>query len=106
MQRLEVENLTQGEFQQHVERSVTRAVETGHCAMRQTIERFVKTAYLHKDWLTLKEAARYADITTAMFRDWRDSGLAEAEVEGRIYIEREAPDNVIASCVGDICHHL
>ncbi|MFB6279950.1 MAG: helix-turn-helix domain-containing protein [Salinibacter sp.] len=58
-----------------------------------------RPSWKHKDWLTLEEAARYADITTATLRGWRENGLPEAEVKGRIYIEREELDSFIASHV-------
>jgi len=99
MSRLEVENLSSDQLRQEVERSARQAVEAGLREMRETIDRFTKTAYLQKTWLTLEEAAAYADITTTTLRDWRDNGLPEAEVEGRIYIRRDALDGFIASHV-------
>lgn len=65
--------------------------------MRETIDRFTKMAYLHKTCLTLRKAARYADITTTTLREWRRNGLPEAEVGGRTYIEREELDEFIAA---------
>lgn len=97
MQRLEVENTTEDELRQQIERSARQAIEAGLREMRETIDRFTKTAYLHKTWLTLREAARYADITTTTLREWRGNGLEEAEVGGRTYIEREELDAFIAS---------
>lgn len=99
MQRLEAENTTEDELRQEIEHSAKRAVEMGLREMRETIARLTKVSYPHKDWLTLEEAARYADITTATLRGWRENGLPEAEVEGRIYIEREELDSFIASHV-------
>jgi len=97
MARLEVEHMTEDELRQKIERSAKEAVEMGLQEMRETIDRLTKMAYLQKDWLTLEEAARYADITTTTLRDWRENGLPEAEVGGRTYIEREALDDFIAS---------
>lgn len=97
MQRLEVENTTEDELRQQIERSAKEAVERGLREMRETIDRLTKMAYLQKDWLTLEEAARYADITTTKLRDWRENGLPESKVEGRIYIERDELDAFIAS---------
>jgi len=100
MARLEVEHITEDELRQQIERSAREAVEMGLTEMRETIDRLTKMAYLQKDWLTLEEAARYADITTTTLREWREEGLPEAEVEGRIYIEREDLDDFIASHKG------
>ena len=97
MERLEVEHTTEDQMRKQIERSAKEAIEMGLREMRETIDRFTKMAYLHKTWLTLEEAARYADITTTTLRDWRENGLPEAEVEGRIYIGREALDEFIAS---------
>lgn len=99
MERLEVENLSEDELLQEVERSARRAVEEGLEEMREAIARFNRNAYLNKTWLTLEEAARYADVTTTTLREWRSDGLPEAEVEGRIYIKREELDAFIASHV-------
>jgi hypothetical protein len=60
--------------------------------MSETVHRLAETAYLQKAWLTLGEAARYADITTTTLRSWRESGLPESRVEGRIYIKRSHLD--------------
>lgn len=95
--RLRVEKWTAEELRQLVERSAREAVEGGLREMRETIDRLNKVAYLYKDWLTLEEAAQYADITTATLREWRSNGLPEAEVQGRIYIERDKLDSFIAS---------
>jgi len=100
MQRLEVENTTEDELRQQIERSAKQAVEAGLREMRETIDRLTKMGYLNKTWLTLEEAARYADITTTTLREWRNSGLAEAEVGGRTYIERDELDAFIASHQG------
>lgn len=97
MERLEIQNTTEDELRQQIERSAKQAVEMGLREMRETIDRLTKMSYLHKDWLTLEEAARYADITTATLRDWRQNGLPEAKVEGRTYIKREELDAFIAS---------
>lgn len=97
MERLEIQHTTEDELRQQIERSARRAVESGLREMRETIDRFTTMAYLQKDWLTLEEAARYGDITPAKLRDWRDNGLPESKVEGRIYIERDELDAFIAS---------
>lgn len=97
MERLEVENTTKDELRQQIERSAKQAVEAGLREMRETIDRFTDLAYLQKEWLTLEEAARYGDITPATLRDWRDNGLPESKVEGRVYIERDELDAFIAS---------
>jgi DNA-binding transcriptional MerR regulator len=96
-QRLEVEDTTEDELRQQIERSAKQAVEAGLREMRETIDRIVKNAYLQKTWLTLEEAARYAGITPTTLRSWRNNGLPEAEVEGRIYIKREEIDSFIGS---------
>jgi len=101
MDRLEIQGTTKDELRQEIERSAKQAVEAGLREMRETIDRLTKMSHLQKDWLTLEEAARYADITTPTLRDWRENGLPEAEVEGRIYIEREALDEFIASHAED-----
>jgi excisionase family DNA binding protein len=100
MERLEVEHTTEDKIRQQIERSAKEAVEMGLKEMRETIDRLTDMAYLQKDWLTLKEAARYADITTTTLREWRNNGLPEAEVGGRTYIEREELDAFIASHQG------
>lgn len=100
MERLEIQNTTEDELRQQIERSAKQAVEMGLREMRETIDRLTDMAYLHKDWLTLAEAARYADITTTTLRDWRENGLGEAEVGGRTYIKREELDAFIASHQG------
>lgn len=99
MDRLEIENTTEDELRQQIERSAKRAVESGLREMRETVDRFTKMDYLHKTWLTLKEAARYVDITTTTLREWRQNGLQEAEVGGRTYIKREELDEFIAEHV-------
>jgi len=96
-QRLEVENTTEDELRQQIERSAKQAVEAGLREMRETIDRFVRNASLQKTWLTLEEAARYAGITPTTLREWRDNGLPESEVEGRIYVKREDLDAFIES---------
>jgi excisionase family DNA binding protein len=63
--------------------------------MNETVHRLAEQAYLQKTWLTLKEAARYAGITTTTLRSWRDGGLPESRVEGRIYIKRDHLDGWI-----------
>jgi hypothetical protein len=63
--------------------------------MQETVYRLAEEAYLQKTWLTLKEAARYADITTTTLRSWRDSGLPESRVDGRIFIKRDHLDGWI-----------
>ena len=100
MERLEVQNTTEDELKPEIERCAKRAVEAGLREMRETIDRLTKMSYLHKDWLTLDEAARYADITTTTLRGWRENGLPEAEVGGRTYIEREELDAFIAAHQG------
>ena len=99
MKRLEIENTTEDEFQRDIERSVNSAVQEALREMRETVQKLERQGYLLKNWLTLEEAARYADITTATLRGWRENGLEEAEVEGRIYIRREELDSFIASHV-------
>ena len=69
-----------------------RGVNAALQDMQQTIHRLADQAYLQKTWLTLNEAARYADITSTTLRAWRKNGLPEATVEGRIYIKREQLD--------------
>lgn len=54
MERLEIENMTEDELRRRIEQSAKQAVETGLREMRDTIERFTKTAYLHKTWRPLK----------------------------------------------------
>jgi excisionase family DNA binding protein len=97
MNRLEVEHTTEDELRRQIERSVERAVESRLGEVRRSMERFFQKAYLQKTWLTLDEAAQYADITKATLRDWREEGLSEAKVQGRVYIKREALDRFIAS---------
>jgi hypothetical protein len=62
-------------------------------------------AYLHKDWFTPEEAARYADVTATMLRDWRKNGLPKAKVGGRTYRRCEKLDAFIASHQGNF-HHV
>jgi len=97
MDRLEVEHTTEDELRRQIERSVKKAVKSRLEEMRESIDRFNKMACLHKTWLTLEEAAQYADITTKTLREWRDNGLPESEVEGRIYVKREDLDAFIES---------
>lgn len=97
MDRLEVEHTTEDKLRRQIERSIKEAVKSRLEEMRETIDRFARKAYLQKTWLTLEEAARYADITTTTLREWRENGLRESEVKGRIYIKREDLDAFIAS---------
>lgn len=97
MERLEIESTNTDELRQQIERSAKQAVESGLREMRETINRVTDLAYLNKTWLTLKEAARYGDITTTTLREWRRNGLEEAEVGGRTYIKREEIDEFIAA---------
>jgi hypothetical protein len=92
MTHLQIEQLTSRELEQYIEKSVRRAVNAALEDMSETVHRLAEEAYLQKTWLTLKEAARYADITTTTLRSWRGSGLPESHVEGRIYIKRDHLD--------------
>lgn len=95
--RLEIQNTTKDELRRELEQSTKQAVEAGLREMREIIDRFAKNAYLHKTWLTLEEAAHYADVSMPKLRDWRKGNLADAEVDGRIFIKREHLDDFIAS---------
>jgi len=83
MERLKVENTAEDELRQEIARSTRQAGEMGLKKLRDTIERFTKTAYLHKSWLTLEEAVGCANITTTTLREWRNSRIVVAEVGGR-----------------------
>lgn len=92
MTELRVQDLTEDELLRQIESSATAAVQRELNSLRETISRLEQSAYLQKTWLTLKEAARYADITTATLREWREEGLRTAERGGWKYIKREDLD--------------
>jgi len=95
MEQLQVERTRSDELLRKIEQAVTEAVQRNLDGLRKAIDRLEKSAYLQKTWLTLDEAARYADITTTTLREWREAGLPQSKVQGRIYIKRSDLDAFI-----------
>ena len=96
MERFEIEGMTADEFTRVVEQSASEAVDSRLADLKQVIHQLKNRLYLQKTWLTLEEAAKYADITTTTLREWRSRGLPESQVGGRTYVKREELDDFIA----------
>jgi excisionase family DNA binding protein len=97
MNELRVQDLSREELLREVESAATEAVAAELQDLRQTIDRLRSTVYINKTWLSLEEAARYVSVSTTTLREWRNQGLKEANMDGRVYIRREDLDAFIAS---------
>ena len=65
--------------------------------LREEVEKLRDSIYVSKTWLTLQEARCYVDVSRTPLRIWWEKGLPEANVEGRVYINREDLDAFIGS---------
>ena len=95
--RTEVDRIGVDRLLREVESSATQAIRRELKDLREEVEKLRDSVYVSKTWLTLQEARRYVDVSRTTLRSWREKGLPEANVEGRVYIKREDLDAFIGS---------
>jgi excisionase family DNA binding protein len=88
--------VSERDLQQLLERACKRSRLDERKRQTRLLEVLQDVSWVGKTWLTPKEAAAYADISTDTLRRWRDQGLSSRRRGQRVYIKRQDLDAFIA----------